>query len=126
MVDDEEYFCIAALLGLQRMGHLVDAFHNPKDALTKFLDNRHSYDVIITDYDMPSLSGFQLANLVREKDVNIPILLITGFGSIMDETEVKKYPHLMLAGILQKPFDFRILNNAICIALANRGTHIVA
>jgi DNA-binding NtrC family response regulator len=55
---------------------LVDAFSNPKDALQKIKSNPEIYSLVLSDSWMPSMSGMQLAEKVKETNPNVQVLLL--------------------------------------------------
>ena len=79
-VDDNELQRIM-LRKLLRMfdSHIeLDSLENPMDVLDEL--NTNWYDCLVTDYQMPEMTGIELTELVR-KESNIPIILYTGKGS---------------------------------------------
>ena len=49
-------------------------------------DKAEGFDLLISDYAMPGLSGAELASAVRERWPNLPVLLITGYNDVVAET----------------------------------------
>ena len=76
VVDDEvplqEMF--ASVLG--EAGWLVDVARNGGEALDHLAAQQ--YDVVLSDIDMPRMSGLQLLQAVRTQDLDLPVLLVTG------------------------------------------------
>ncbi len=62
----------------------VDVVASP-DAYSRHLDE-HSYDVVLSDYNMPGWSGLDALHLLREKGKDTPFLLVT--GALGEETAV--------------------------------------
>lgn len=66
-------------------------------------------DLVITDINMPGMSGIELMERIKAEDENLPVVLITGFG----KPEAAQIAHRRKAdGFLGKPFnlsDFRSL-----------------
>jgi CheY-like chemotaxis protein len=60
------------------------------------------FDLLITDHDMPRLSGLELAKKVRSARMTLPIILATG---TLPEEELKRHPWLQLAATLLKPIS---------------------
>jgi CheY-like chemotaxis protein len=71
------------------------------------LDHQH-FDLIITDMQMPEMNGLQLAQTIRDKKPNTPVLLLSSMG---DERS-KDIGHLF-AAILTKPVKQSLLCNQI-------------
>ena len=101
IVEDEEKVANFIKKGLQIQGLLCDIAFSGKQALELF--NLNSYDLIILDLGLPDISGLEVCKKVREKDKNIPILILTALGSVSDKLsgyEVGTDDYLV------KPFDF--------------------
>jgi PAS domain S-box-containing protein len=78
-VDDEEMFLEIAKEYLERSGDLaVDTANSGYRAIEMLKSG--SYDAIISDYQMPGLTGIDLLKYIRQKDTQIPFLLFTGRG----------------------------------------------
>lgn len=56
-------------------------------------------DLLITDYEMPSISGLQLANAVRRRTPDVPILMISGYPACINVARSHGYL------FLQTPFE---------------------
>jgi two-component system, sensor histidine kinase len=61
---------------LQSAGAIVETAETGQEGIKKALEN--SYDVILTDIQMPDLNGYELASLLRQKKYSRPIIAITG------------------------------------------------
>lgn len=101
VVDDEVEMRIAMSAALKRCGYPVELSHNAIDALNKF--KKKQYSMVITDMTMPKRSGVELLKDIKAIDPNIPIVLITAYGTI--ETAVASMKHGAF-DYIQKPFDF--------------------
>ncbi len=79
LVDDEEF--IAESLGsiLSNHGYKVKAFTSSKDAAREFEANPGAYDIIITDYSMPHMTGIELVKKIKGIRNDIPIILNSGY-----------------------------------------------
>lgn len=77
---------------------------NGKNALKAYKQNKT--DLIISEINLPILSGIELAASVRSMDSEVPILFITSFAS---DEDVELALSLGCAGMLKKPFDKREL-----------------
>jgi EAL domain-containing protein (putative c-di-GMP-specific phosphodiesterase class I) len=65
-----------------------------------------SFDVILSDIDMPGMSGIQLLERVRARDLDVPVVLITGNPSV--ETAIKAMEQGALR-YLVKPVELEVL-----------------
>lgn len=95
---------------LERAGHQVLLAVDGTEALA--MADRHgaALDVVITDYDMPGLRGDQLALTLRERQRQLPIVLMSGFASEGWPRELVDAAHTAL---LEKPFSPDSLLRAI-------------
>ena len=80
VVDDEVEMRIAMSAALKRCGYPVELSHNAIDALNKFRKNK--YSLVITDMTMPKRSGLELLKDIKAIDAEIPVILITAYGTI--------------------------------------------
>lgn len=82
LVDDEKDILNLFCDCLQKFGYETIPFNNPVDALNYINTNNISNcSLIITDYKMPQMSGFEFIKKIREKDTTfkLKILLISAF-----------------------------------------------
>ncbi|MBI5386943.1 MAG: response regulator [Verrucomicrobia bacterium] len=84
---------------LLRSGYEVDAAEDGA-AGWEALHANH-FDLLITDHDMPRLSGLELVKKVRCARMTLPVILAS--GSLHTE-ELERHPWLQLAATLLKPF----------------------
>ncbi|MCW4050367.1 MAG: response regulator [Candidatus Bathyarchaeota archaeon] len=79
-VDDEENQLEFTKLFLEELDEeiIVDSVTDPEKAIQ--LQSQNSYDIVISDYKMTTMTGIELAQKVR-KNSNVPFILYTGQGS---------------------------------------------
>jgi signal transduction histidine kinase len=102
VVDDDEQIREVLSDMLTIDGHSTTACADGYKALAAV--DEHSFDLIITDLGMPGMSGLDLAAVVHQKYPELPIAMITGWGTQLDEEDVS------LKGIktvLPKPFHLK-------------------
>jgi len=73
---------------LKEDGTQVDAAKDGRDALDKF--HSASYDLIITDLNMPEVTGIELIRKIREQDELVEFIIITGYASLESAVEAIK------------------------------------
>ena len=83
LVDDEQLVRIATAEMLRELGHRVVEASNGADALGKLRGG--SFDIIVTDYKMPRMTGAELAERARAIQPGLPVLLITGYTGSTDD-----------------------------------------
>jgi putative two-component system response regulator len=100
---------------LEMFGHRVDIVSNGEKVLETVDD---SYDVIILDINMPGKDGFETMAKLNERDLDIPVLFLTGAGSM--DYAVKAI-NLGAYDFLTKPIaDLDIFNVKIRRAIEKR------
>jgi len=79
IIDDEDSIREYLSMMLEREGYDVSASENGKKALK--LNNQESFDVVITDIQLPGMSGLDILSAFRESDPAMPVIIITGHAS---------------------------------------------
>lgn len=95
----------------------IDVF-NKSQKLIESLDNT-TYDLFILDISMPGLSGIEIAEFIREKNYNVPIIFLTSHKEYMEEVfQVQTFDYIMkpvtakkLYPVLDKVIKFLDLGN---------------
>jgi len=82
-VDDERAIADMAKRLLERLGYRVTVKTNSLDALAAFEDDPAAFDLVITDYTMPRMTGGELATRVLSIRPEAPVILMTGFSEAM-------------------------------------------
>lgn len=108
VIDDEQDMALALKESLKRCGFDVSVFSNPIEALSRV--NLSDFSVIITDMKMPKMSGLEFISEVRKKGLFVPIIVITGFGTVENAVDAMK---LGATDYIMKPFSFETLKEAI-------------
>jgi signal transduction histidine kinase/ActR/RegA family two-component response regulator len=102
VVDDEAY--VRELLRdiLDNEGCQAVLADDGQKALALF--DAGNFDAIFTDIGMPEMSGWELADAIRERDSSIPLAVITGWGEAVGSAEQKG---ARVDWVVTKPFDMR-------------------
>ena len=100
VVDDEPGIRELLSIMLSSEGYDVSTARDYNTALTKFQQN--DFDIIIADIMMPGKSGIDLMKAIREKDPDIPIIIITAYASINSAIEALR---LDAFDYITKPFS---------------------
>jgi CheY-like chemotaxis protein len=69
-----------------------------------------SLSLILSDINMPGMTGLEMLPKVKAARPNLPVIMITAYG---DEATKKKAAELGAAGLLTKPIDFGLLREEI-------------
>jgi PAS domain S-box-containing protein len=80
VVDDDPLIAMGTVDMLEDLGHEVVSTQSGVQAL-EVLEKRE-FDLLITDFSMPRMTGMQLAKAVREMRPELPILLATGYAEL--------------------------------------------
>ena len=102
IVDDEKRlaYSLGQTLQLDFPECRVDMAYSGEEALSSLASN--AYDLIIADVRMPGVSGMELIKGVRYLDAEVPIIIMTGYGSasLREEAATLGVDHY-----IDKPFD---------------------
>lgn len=88
VAEDEEITLKHLINALVKAGYSAIGTNNGHDALER-IENNH-FDLLIADIKMPGLTGIELLEKIREKQIDSEVIIITGFGSISSVVEAMK------------------------------------
>jgi len=105
LVVEDELKVIATLKqGFEEEGFLVDVAFDGKTGHLMALGSQ--YDIILLDIGLPHLNGYELCELIRRRDAQVPILMLTALGTTDNKVEALT---LGADDYVVKPFEFREL-----------------
>jgi EAL domain-containing protein (putative c-di-GMP-specific phosphodiesterase class I) len=107
-VDDERVVAKILARVLGTAGHEVSVCFDGAEALERL--GSEPYDVVLSDISMPGLDGIELLRKVRGKDLDLPVVLITGTPSVDSAIDAVEYGALRY---LQKPVESKVLCETI-------------
>ena len=114
-------------MGIRKIGAEVLAHHGyqvdaAEDSATGWKALQvHTYDLLITDLDMPRMSGLKLVKKLRAARIVLPVILASG---IMTPQELIESPWLQLSGALLKPVSpDQLLQTVQAVLRAPDGVH---
>ena len=107
---------VLSILGemLKDAGHHVLPVPSGSEALRVFVPN--GFDLIITNVGMPEMSGWDVAERLRTKDPDVPVIFITGWG--LQEEDQARCRRLGISALLFKPVPPQELHRTVQVALA--------
>ncbi|HNT44669.1 MAG TPA: response regulator, partial [Syntrophorhabdaceae bacterium] len=120
VVDDDNHMRIALKESLVRAGYSVALAEDGKKAMVEI--DRNIFDLVITDVKMPHLGGIDLLRAIKETSPLMPVILMTGYGTVKDAVQVIKegaYDYI------QKPFNTDTLYSVVQRALGVNNGKIV-
>lgn len=99
VIDDDEDIRRLLVDIVTSAGHQVTDAANGTAAIEVF--EREVFDLVLTDLEMPEMSGRELARLFRNLSPEIMIALITGWGATLDDVQLRESG---IDRIVTKPF----------------------
>ena len=114
-VDDEPALVHLGQAVLTQLGYDVTTCTSGVEALAAFQAAPQHFDLVITDYTMPQMTGDALTRALRGLRPDIPIILETGFSHTIDAEQAAA---LGIDAFLLKPWTVRELARTIAQVLA--------
>lgn len=108
IVDDEPNMRIALFEALTRNGYEVLVAENGRMALE--MVERRKPDLVITDLKMPEIDGLELVAGLKEMDPNLPVVVITGYGTVETAVQAMK---LGVVDYVMKPFSVEVIEATV-------------
>ena len=113
VVDDDPDVLRGVVRLLRSQGYSVTSTMNGAEA-ARFVHGR-SFDVIVSDIKMPGMDGIQLLREVREHDLHVPVVLVTGEPAVSTAVQALEYGAFHY---LTKPVDTEALGRAVAKAVS--------
>lgn len=114
--DDDQLHTIPRVL--ESLGYTVRPFKNPLLALAAVREHPASFDLVITDFDMPEANGLELARKMGDIAPNMPIILVSGREVAAEGAAVAGN----IKAMVHKPYNRNILADAIRRVFARLGS----
>jgi DNA-binding response OmpR family regulator len=108
VVDDNEAVRDVLSKTLAFLGYDVSLAGNGIEAGKLFLNG--SYDLVITDLQMPLMNGWELARLIKERSPHTPVMVVSG---ACDETHRGKTNMNCVDAIIPKPFRLKEIEGTV-------------
>jgi DNA-binding NtrC family response regulator len=100
VVDDDHAMRLALSESLESCGYDILAAENGREALELF--KKGKFDLVVTDMKMPGMTGIEVLRGVKELSPDIPVILITAYGTVGTAVEAMKEG---AAEFIMKPFS---------------------
>jgi CheY-like chemotaxis protein len=113
VVDDNELLCRLACDILHTEGYQATAVTTASDALAALKNEK--FDLLVTNFAMPGMNGLELARAIRDRDLRLPVIVMTTYEPVECE-------HVTLW--LPKEYLFPNLLEKIRMCLSEIGTAI--
>ncbi|QWR77781.1 sigma-54-dependent transcriptional regulator [Candidatus Magnetomonas plexicatena] len=108
VVDDDPQMRDALREAIKRLGFAAVVAENGQDALNKLATTPIA--LVVTDMKMPKMDGLTFLKEVKKRVGSLPVLVITGFGTVENAVEAMKEG---ASDYLMKPFSFDTLTRKI-------------
>jgi two-component system, cell cycle sensor histidine kinase and response regulator CckA len=119
LVDDEIFIREMGSDVLSMLGCIPTVASDGREAWEVFRQDPTYFDVIISDYNMPEMTGIDLASNVYQVRPGMPFVISTGFASGFTE---KHAEDLGISCVLPKPYIIQQLKDSIINAVAHKTT----
>ncbi len=114
IVDDEEFIATVESEMLGKLGYETVTKLSAHEALELFRSDPSRFDLVLTDFTMPRMTGEELARAILEIRPDMPIILATGYNQRISEVTAKE---LGIREFLMKPLTINDLGEAVRRAL---------
>jgi signal transduction histidine kinase/ActR/RegA family two-component response regulator len=78
-VDDDQAQVFLIKRMLERWGYRVSAYLEQREALNALLADVHNFDLVVTDFNMPGMSGLDVARAIRDARPDLPVVVVSGY-----------------------------------------------
>jgi len=112
VVEDDSRVLAATVAALEELGHSSVSCDDPTRA-ADLLGRHPETAIILTDVQMPGMTGPEMIGALRARGVTLPVLFVTGFGGDDAEAGLLDGEH-----VLRKPFTLAQLDRKIAEATA--------
>jgi signal transduction histidine kinase/ABC-type phosphate/phosphonate transport system substrate-binding protein/ActR/RegA family two-component response regulator len=116
-VDDEEMLVDIGRALLKQLGYTVTTQTSSRAALALFQENPDQFDAVVTDQTMPHLTGVHLAREILKVRPDIPVILCTGYSSLLTENRADAEG---IWEIAMKPVSKEVLSQLLHNALKSK------
>jgi signal transduction histidine kinase len=117
IVDDEAMLASMWQQHLELLGYKVTACTDSQAALLQFRRHPEIFDLVLTDMNMPNMTGSKLSRMMMEIRPDIPIILSTGYDEKMTEKEAAA---LGIKAFILKPILIKELARILRDVLENK------
>ena len=117
IVDDEESMRLLVARAVAMDGHETTTAADGAEALDILSGQDSSFDLLLTDIQMPVMDGIALALTAARDFPQVTILLMTGFA---DQRERASGLNAIVYDVVTKPFSVADIRTAVAAALAAR------
>jgi two-component system cell cycle sensor histidine kinase/response regulator CckA len=117
-VDDEAALISLVTRQLERLGYQVHGFTSSEAAIAELIKRPAHFDVVVTDNNMPNVSGLELVQELTAARVTSTFVLTSGF---IDAELTARATELGVTRVLQKPHDIEDLCKVLDSVMRKRA-----
>ncbi len=110
LIDDDPMINDLLRNMLEALGYHVKDFIDCDEAIEYFTIHYQEFDLIISDYGMPKMSGRKLIEELKKICPEIPAILLTGYGNLIDKEDLQTWS---IENLLTKPFKISELSDIV-------------
>ena len=121
VAEDEQHMRHILSLILKKAGYSVSKAGDGYEALKMIVDSRNGtrpVDLLLTDIQMPGITGIELIAQLDQLNISLPIFVITGYG---DKETVIELKHVGIAEYIEKPFMAETLLESVSKIFEKKG-----
>jgi two-component system, NtrC family, sensor kinase len=107
VVEDNAEVGAFATDALTELGYAATLVPNAADALDELTRNPESFDVVFSDVVMPGMSGIDLAQEIRRRHFDLPVVLTSGYSHVLSQNGSSGFE------LLQKPYSIEQLSRVL-------------
>lgn len=117
IVEDEKNLARILKKGLEENNFIADVSYDGEEGL--YMAETYNFDAVLLDIMLPKLDGFGVLKALREKNITVPVLMLTAKGDVEDRI---KGLNIGADDYLPKPFDFsELLARLRSVIRRNKG-----
>lgn len=87
LIEDDEILCGNIKQKLAGEGYIIDACYDGEEGFLLAMDRNSGYDLAIIDRMLPVVDGLTIIKAMRNKNIQIPVIIITGMSELQDKIE---------------------------------------
>ncbi len=122
-LDDEEALAKLASRMLSRLGYKIMTFTRWAEALRAFQADPTAFDLVLTDFSMPGVTGIEFARKVLAVRPGMPVILTTGY---IDADDLELARRTGIGEVIMKPTTVEEMGRAFRRLLGEREAQVAA
>ena len=87
LIEDDRELCRSIRRELEKNGYMVECCSDGETAMFYALNTDYGYDIAIVDRMLPVIDGLTIIRAMRQKNIQIPVIIITGMSALDDRVD---------------------------------------